>query len=235
MATTEHPVTGLAVVRTRRFLAGAVAVATALVLGAGALAVARGGDDAGPPPTFWSLITGVGLEPHPPSTVDDIAVASDAIVVARVTGVRDGRVEKGVFDPTPPVYGTVPAPRSVFVELTVDQVVAGDVRSGQTLDLELHAPPAPLTLDDVRALMPTDELMFFLLNSGASARKAGYGNLVGAAEDHIWTLASQKGVLAQGSTGLYDALDPNQGDQTFLRSFGTTLDAAVARTQAARH
>jgi hypothetical protein len=202
-------------------------------MGAGALNVAHGGDDSAPPFTFWGLITAVGPEADAPESVDDIARSADAVVVARVTGVRDGREQKGYFDPTPSVADPVPVPRTTFVELTVSKVVAGDVTAGDTLDLEMLSPPQPLGLDDVRAVAPTGDLLLFLDNSGALARAAGLASRVGPEEDRIWKLASQKGVIAQGPTGLYDALRPNEGDTSYLRSFGITLDAAVERTEAA--
>jgi hypothetical protein len=233
MATTEPDDLLPSARRTHRFLRGAAGLSAALLLGAGALQVARGGDDAAPPPSFWSLITPVVYEVDPPTSVDEVAARADAIVVAHVSGVRDGREQKGFFDPTPALPGNVAPSRTVFVELTVSRVVAGGVAVGDTLDLELVSPPKPLTLDDVRALVPTGELLMFLDNSGQNARRAGFGSRVGAEEDRIWKLASQKGVLAEGSAGMYDALDPNRADPDYLRSFGLTLDAAVERTEAA--
>jgi hypothetical protein len=219
----------------RRYLYVTAATASALVLAVGALQIAQGGDDTPPPASFWSLITPVVAEFHPPETVDQIAAASDAIVVAHITGVRDGRDAKGFFDPTPPLPGA-PLPHTSFVDLSVDRVVAGSVASGQTLTLEMVAPPWPDTLDDVRALIPTDQILFFLTHNGTHARQEGFGSVMDPIEDSIWSLTSQKGVLAQGPYGLYEMLKPNESDVPFLQSFGaSTVDEAATNVAASLH
>jgi hypothetical protein len=219
----------------RRYLYVTAATASALVLAIGALAVARGGDDTPPPASFWSSITPVVSEEHPPQTLDQITAGSDAVVVAHISGIRDGRDMKGVFDPTPPVPGA-PLPHSSFVELTVDRVVSGQVSNGQRLTLEMVAPPTPTTLDDVRALIPDGEELFFLRNSGTRARAAGFGSVMDPVEDSIWGLSSMKGVLAQGPYGLYEMLKPNESDVPFLESFGaSTVDEAATHVLESLH
>jgi hypothetical protein len=219
----------------RRYLYVTGATASALVLAIGALAVAQGGDDTPPPASFWSHITPVVAEIDPPQTLDEITAGSDAVVVAHIIGIHDGREAKGVFDPTPPVAG-VPLPHTSFVELTVDRVVSGPVTTGQLLTLEMVMPPTPITLDDVRALIPDGEELYFLRNSGTQARRAGFGSVMDPVEDSIWGLSSMKGVLAQGPYGLYEMLQPNESDAPFLQSFGaTTVDQAATNVAASLH
>ena len=222
--------------RTARAAVWSVCAASVAVLAVGLISVAQGGDDVAPPRPFWSLITPVTMAVDPPQNLDDIANRSDAIVVAHVTGVGAGREQKGFFDPSPPLPGSQ-LPRSSYVELTVDRVVSGDVSAGQKLTLEtLAAPPSPLTYADVVPLMPTDGLLFFLTNNGASGRKAGFGTTMDPIENSLWGLASDKAVIAAGPSGLYEALDPNGTDLTFLQSFAaTTVDDAASHAQEALH
>jgi len=207
------------------------AVAASLLILMGALVLAHGDNDTPAPPSFWSLITPVVAEVDPPATVDDIAPRSDAIVVAHISGVRAGRDAKGFFDPTPPVPGA-PLPQTTFVDLAVDRVVAGSISPNQTLTLEmLAAPPAPRTLDDVRALIPSGQMLFFLTNNGKRARHDGFASVIEPIEDSLWSLASQKAIVGQGPAGLYEVLDPNELDVPFLQSFAaTTVNDAATHT-----
>lgn len=235
MATTEAITHTGARVTARRFLWTAAAVAGALLAATGALAIAHGDNDTAPPPTFWSYITPVAAEVNPPTTMNGLAAASDGIVVAHVTGVRQGRDKKGYLDPTPPLPG-VPLPQTSFVDLTVDRVVSGQLTTGQTLTLEMVAPPSPITLDDVRALIPTDQMLFFLTNNGTRLRHDGLGAVMDPVEDSIWSLTFQEGVISQGASGLYEALDPNGDNWPFLQTFAaTTLSAAATNTEQATH
>jgi hypothetical protein len=203
-----------------------------LALVAGAAAWSASSADPTPPSLpFWAAISGVASEKSPPTSVDDLAQRSDAIVLAHVTDVTDGRELTGIFDPTPPVIGSVPLPRTVFVELSIDRAVAGPVVSGTTLRLEMAAPPSPLTVETLRSQMPTGPLLFFLFSSAVQAKNSPYWTpVVEERERDIWTPASFKGVLAEGPDGLYEALRPDDPETTFLQSFqASTLDEAATR------
>jgi hypothetical protein len=217
MASTSNP--------TRPRKAAATIVAAA-VLGAGATwyAVHQGKHSAPPVATrsFWSLVTPEASEIDPPDTVSEVAHRSDAIVLAHVTGVTDGREDQACHEVAPVDGCTIP--RTVFVQLTVDRTVHGAVQAGQVLNLEMFRPPKPLTLDSARDKMPPGEALFFLGKSSAVS-----------ALQTVWGVVSlTRGVVAQGSKGLYTALDPGEPNTAFLQSFrATTVDQAADAAAAA--
>ena len=220
-ATSRHPV--------RRPLVVAAAVAAVIAAGIAWLVPDRGGSGT-PTRSFWSLVSGNDFEVNPPQDVDEISRRADAIVVAHVSGIVDGRQDPGSVGTTPALDGT-PPPRSCFVQLTVDKVVKGAVTEQQVLNMEMLTPPAQLGgLAAARDKVPHEELLFFLNEGAASARRGNLGPVVELAEKGIYWPVGSKGVVASNADGLVLALRPSQPDVTFLRSFSaSTVDAAAAR------
>ncbi|HUR52157.1 MAG TPA: hypothetical protein VMZ11_08540 [Mycobacteriales bacterium] len=221
MATTES---------TRR-VAGVVSLAVLATLAVWAVSRSGTADPEPSRPVFWEHLAGQPSEPDPPRDVDEITHRADAVVLAHVTDVTEGREMRGAFDPTPPLSTAVPLPRSAFVVLSVDKVLDGTVTTGQTLRVEMQSPPKPLTLDTMRSRIPDGQLLFFLWSSVERHRAAGFTSaLVQQREQGIWTLASSRGLIGARADGLYEVLHEDDADVTFLRSFqATTLDAAAAR------
>jgi hypothetical protein len=195
----------------------------AVVLGTGATWYATRPSDEAPGATrsFWSYVTPHASEVDPPRDVAEAAKRSDAIVLAHVVGVTEGREDKACAEVA--VTATCSIPKTVFVQLAVDRAVRGSVKPQQVLNLEMFRPPKPLTLDTARDAMPPGELLFFLgaADSGAAS--------------NVWGVISlSRGVIAQGPQGLYTALDPEQ-PADFVRSFraATVEEAADAAAAAA--
>lgn len=216
----------------------ALAVATAAAVAAGAAWFATGEDEAGAgqPKPFWSLISWQGDESNLPADVSDIVKRSDAVVLAHVSGVVDGREMKGFSDATPP-NPAIPRPRSVFVQLTVDEVVKGAVTGSQVLNLEMPAPPEPLTIDTVRDGMPPGQMLFFLWNNAALAKRSGFTSAtIQQREKDVWQTVGTTGIVAQNPNGLYKPLLPEDPSTTpFLQSFGAaTVQQAAEKAKTVR-
>jgi hypothetical protein len=214
MATTSHALS--------KRLAAAV-LGAAVISGGVAWFAARTADTA-PPETrsFWSYLTPEVSEVDPPDDAAEAATRSEAVVLAHVTGVSEGREDKACLEVAP--TGGCSIPKTVFVQLTVDRTVRGSVERGQVLNLEMFRPPRPLTLDAAREAMPAGRSLFFLSNKG-EVRTA----------QNVWGVISlSRGVIAQGSDGLFAALDPSPPNDEFVRSFGaTTVDQAADAVLAA--
>jgi hypothetical protein len=197
------------------------AVAGAAVVSGGVAWYASRGSDAASPPTrsFWSYVTAHASEIDPPDDVSEAVTRSDAVVLAHVTGVTDGRQDKACLEVAPV---NCPIPKTVFVQLAVDRAVRGSVQPGQVLNLEMFRPPKPLTLEAVREDLPPGQQLFFLSRSGSVVPS-------------VWGVVSlSRGVIAQGSQGIYTALDPVATNDAFVRSFGaTTVDEAADAARAA--
>jgi hypothetical protein len=224
MATTSRTVRG------RTWLAVAVAAG---VLASAGVWFARDDEPTTRPVSFWRALSASFSEKDPPEDVTEIATRSDAVVVARVTDVVAGRDAKPSFDSTPVLDSSDHIPTS-YVQLTVDRVVAGSVAPGATLNLEMFAPPSPLTLKDLRAGLPTGEVLVFLWNKGDRIARAGHGATMDPRDRQVWTLASQRGLVAQGPSGIYEALHGAGEVTPFIASFGaTTVEQAATRAEQA--
>jgi hypothetical protein len=201
----------------------AAALLGAAVISGGATWYATRPPDTAPPETrsFWSYLTPEVSEVDPPEDVAEAAKRSEAVVLAHVTGVSEGREDKACLEVA--TTGGCSIPKTVFVQLAVDRTVRGSVERGQLLNLEMFRPPQPLTLDAAREEMPAGPLLFFLSNKGE-----------GLTARNVWGVVSlSRGVIAQGSDGLFTALDPNPPNAEFVRSFrATTLDQAADAVQA---
>jgi hypothetical protein len=197
-----------------------VAVVGAAVLSAAVAWYASRSSETAPPMarSFWSYLTPQVSEVDPPDDVTEAARRSDAVVVAHVTGVAEGREDKACAEVAP--AGGCSIPKTVYVQLSVDRTVRGQVEKGHVLNLEMYRPPKPLTLDAARDAMPSGELLFFLSKTADSPAAA-----------NVWGVSSlSRGVIAQGPQGLYTALDPGQLNAEFIRSFGaTTVEGAADR------
>lgn len=183
------------------------------------------------PASFWGPITGELSQRFFPETVDEVAKAADAIVLAHVAGITEGRELVPESDPTPPTP-PVPRLRTVHVLLAVDRAVSGPVASGTTVKLEMSAPPLPFTTAMLQPLIPSGQLLFFLWNNASIGKRSGVTSpVIEAREREFWVPASSRGVIAEGPDGLYEVLEPEEADMRFLRSFGaTTLEGAIARS-----
>jgi hypothetical protein len=211
---------------TNRFLTrriSAAVVGAALVAGGIAWRSAAGSEAAPQPGTrsFWTYLTGSADEVDPPDDVREVSRRADAIVVAHVTGVVDGRDDAACREVAP--QGSCSIPRTVFVQLTVDRTVHGSVKTGQVLNLEMFRPPKPLTLEDARKQLPPGGLLFFLAHSSDSS-----------ALQPVWGVVGLRGVVSQASQGISTALDPRGENAAFLQSFhATTVDQAANAAAAA--
>lgn len=220
----------MATTRLPRRTALVTAAGLAAVLGLGGAWLTRA-DEKDPVPTFfWGPITGQVSERFIPENVDEVAKAADAIVLAHVTGVTDGRVLAP--DPDPTDSATVGHIRTVFVLLTVDKAVSGPLASGETVKLEMFAPPLPLTAATMKSRIPSGQLLFFLWNNASIGKRNGLTSpVILAREREFWVPASTRGVIAEGPDGLYEALHPHDEPSTYLASFeANTLDEAAARS-----
>jgi hypothetical protein len=194
----------------------------ACALAAGATWVVRAaGDEPGKP--LWTSVAGLthSSEVGPLKDVDDAAQLADAIVVAHVTGVTEGRPAQGWLDPTP-----VPE-KYPWVQLTVDRVVKGSVKPGQVLNLEL--PPIPL--EELRGHTEPDAQLFFLTNRAIGAKKSGYAAKVKPADYNIWYTIHSQGVIGARQGRLYTPMNGDEGfGIAYLASFeATTVDGAADR------
>lgn len=214
----------------RRPAAVLVAVATVLVVALGALAYAQRGSSEPPHPGFWPSISVRASETFFPKDVREIARASDAIVVARVTDVTEGR-ELVPTEPEPP--GPFGYPETVFVELTVSRGVSGPFQPGDTVRLEMLRPGQPFAIDSVRSRLPQEESLFFLWNNAQIAKRHGApASQIPDADRTLWVPASSKGVIAEGASGLDEAMHADD-DAVFLGSFrATTVRQAADRAAA---
>jgi len=181
--------------------------------------------------SFWRSITPTAMEIDLPESVDEIAQRSDAIVVAHVTDVTEGREDRGLYDPTPTAPGT-PELRTVFVYLAVDRVVHGEVSEQQVLKLEMYHPPRTSTIAEVRKHMPPGQMLFFLFDKAEEAP----GSLpispsVQLQEKSLWgPVTLSRAVIAQGPNGLYPALHPSEETAPFIASFdASTVEGAADR------
>jgi hypothetical protein len=226
MASTSRSVGGLAV----------LAAGTAAVVALGTAWLSGGGHDEPARVPFWETLSGAASEFDPPDDLPEIASRSTDVVVARVTGVVEGRLMEPYSDPTPSKSG-MQGIRTVFVQLTLDKVLKGTVRPQQVLKLEMFAPPVGVSLDSVRDNLPTGQGLYFLRNKEALAKKGGWSAEIQQREHAIWDVASlMRGVVAENTSGLYEPLEAHDGvgGKEFLQSFhASTLDGAVASTEAA--
>jgi hypothetical protein len=216
------------VIRSRAAVA-AVAVAA---LGGSVAWLAQSSQSAPPPIPFWGAVSGVVDEVNPPTSVTDIASRADAIVVAQVTGITEGREAKP-YVPEPP--GGAPLPHSSYVLLTVDRVVRGAVQPGQVLKLEMEHWPAPLTIASMQESLPAGSFLFFLSNKAMEFQRSGLGASMDPIERELWQPASYTGVIGQDSSGLYDVLHyyPAAEDDAYLRTFqASTVDEAATKAGA---
>lgn len=230
-AATEAPPAEQARATTRsRWGLALVAVGAAAALGVTAGWVTRAGESRPEQVSFWGPITGQVSERFIPESVEEVSEAADAIVLAHVTGITEGRVLVPESDPTPAIvnFGGI---RTVFVLLSVDKAVSGPLAPGQTVKLEMFAPPLPLTAATMRARIPSGPLLFFLWNNASIGQRNGVTNpVVEAREREFWVPASTRGVIGAGPDGLYQALHPHDEPSAYLTSFGaTTLEQAAAR------
>lgn len=185
---------------------------------------------------WWGKVMLQGAEVFVPASVTDISNAADAIVIGHVVDVTDGRDLVPDSDPTPG-DPSIPPMRSVFVYVAVDQLVAGSVPEDERsrLRLEMIAPPEPLTVDDMRASLPSGAALFYLWNSGRVGERNGASEAVVAREADIWLPVSSLGVLVAGTHGLEAASHPGEHATAFLRSFeASSLQAAADKSRAVR-
>jgi hypothetical protein len=215
MAITSHTLS-------KRF--SAAVVGAAVISGGVAWYASRTSDAASPPATrsFWSYLTPEVSEVDPPDDVTQATQRADAVVLAHVTGVVDGREDPACREVAP--SGGCSIPKTVFVQLSVDRTVRGSVGKEQVLNLEMFRPPKPLTLDAARQNLPAGRQLFFLSRS----KDVSTG-------PSVWGVISlSRGVIAQGSQGVYTALDPAEPNTEYIRSFGaTTVDEAADAAAAA--
>jgi hypothetical protein len=225
MASTSRSVGGVALL--------AAGTAAVVALAASWLGVGREGERQTVP--FWATLSGSASEFDPPDDLGEILSRSTDVVVARVTGVVNGRLMEPYADPTPSDSGQ--GIRTVFVQLTLDKVLKGTVRPQQVLKLEMFAPPVGISLDTVRDSLPAGQALFFLRDKETLAKKGGWGAEIQQREHAIWDVTSlSRGAVAENPSGLYEPLEAHDlvGGKEFLQSFhASTLDGAVSATEAA--
>jgi len=204
----------------------AAVMAGAAIVGGGLAWASTGANtDEGKPRGFWQWITPHGSEVNLPQTVGDIANKANAIVLAQVTGIVEGREDRGCLEPgIVKPEGKCPINNTVFVQLTVNRVIHGSVSRGQVINLEMYRPPRPLTIESVQENMPPGQLLFFLRKAPEDALNNTWG-----------PVSITRAVIAQGPTGLYTALEPTEPNTEFIQSFrASTVDEAADRAAAAR-
>ena len=214
-------------------LTTAALAAGVLAAGATWFAVSAGDEKPASRP-FWSMFNSVhSMEIDPPDNVDEATQQADAVVVGHVSGVVEGREDKGWFDPTPPDPRGPKRRNLAYLQITVDRVVKGKVTEGQVLNFETFQPPLPLTLDQARAQLPEGEVLLFLLNRAEIGKRSGYSALVTPADSNIWVKISDRGMVAATASGLATPFD-FEVPASYLASFqATTVDAAADRAAGA--
>lgn len=182
--------------------------------------------------SFWDTLTPQGSEQFLPQSLDEVANAADAVALARVAGIEEGRAAP-VEDATP---GVLPPLRTFFVHLKVDRVVAGAISADEQASLVLEMPrPETADLPALQAELPKGQLLFFLCNSGARAAAAGQGDAVQQRERRIWYPTSSRGILSADEQGLLVSLRPEARPSSYLQSFrATTVVEAADRARQVR-
>lgn len=200
----------LATSRAFRFTA---TVLVAGALGAGGMWFATGRDApkvAALP--LWPIVNGMTHSSESigaPRTLDAVIKKSDAIVVAHVTDVVEGR-------PSDPGYPE----KNLWIKITVDRVVlspdSAPVKEGDVLNFEL----GPIPIDQVRGRTESGQQLYFL-NNGASR-----------AYPNIWSPVTARGVVAEWDAGRYGLGLPlassEESDGPFVAAFGARTVAGAA-------
>ena len=210
------------------------AVAAGVLAAAGTWFAVSAGDEKPGTRPFWSMFNSVhSMEIDPPDNVDEATQRADAVVVGHVTGVLEGRENKGWFDPTPQDLSGPKRRNLANLQITVDRVVKGKVSEGQVLNFETFQPPQPLTLDQARAHLPEGKVLLFLYNRAELGKRSGYGALVKPADSNIWVKISDRGMVAETAEGLATPFD-FEVPASYVASFqATTVGAAADRAAGA--
>lgn len=135
-----------------------------------------------PPESFWERFRITGLETSDFATLKEMLIASDAVVVARVSGVSLGRTIQGDSTDDAVIYAQI--------ELEVEQLIAGS--SPRSIPIEFLVGPTPeqaaADIKSLRESLPS-ELAVVFLHEKRGKGESGLYRVVNSAG--LWTTTAR--------------------------------------------
>jgi hypothetical protein len=141
-------------------------LAAAVVVGLGACGGSSADSAGAPSRDAWEPLRVQGTDMEWFDSVEDMADASDVVVVGKIAEFAPGRS----FEIPDPAAGPV---QFLDVTIEVDEVLSGELPAGETVVVEF-APPLlsaeedPYDMDELNALVDQGELVLFLRDKGTS-------------------------------------------------------------------
>lgn len=150
---------------------------------------------------FWEGVVPGGDNVEHYETLADMTRAADAVIVGRITGIRNDQSRYAGVDLQGAMFATL--------SVSIDKIVSGAVNeaSPSQLDLAIFMTD-PRQYERFAARLPPERALLFLRSSLAEAKQNGQPPLPG--DDHYYRVVSNQGALVDmpGGTQSASATDP---------------------------
>jgi hypothetical protein len=134
---------------------------------------------------FWAHFAVQGLEVERYAHLAALATSSDAVILGRVTSVKEGRIAGNELSGFV-AYATI--------AIEVGEVLRSSLPIGTTVSLEVMVPERTI-LSDVAATLPAEDALFFLRNKGLEVAKLGWSRAAQELEWSYYRLAVSDGLF----------------------------------------